>query len=242
MSSVDSVPEDSNIRDLYPFLHGKAQDAESMTKGLLDSTREKVAYHQRTIVSFFEKNADAVVATARAIADVYRNDGRLLCMGNGGSSCDAGHIAVEFLHPVTAGRPALPAIDLTADRAMWTAVGNDVGFGHVFVRQVIAHGRPEDALIGISTSGNSANLVKALLKAREMGLTTIGLAGISGGEMSRIGLDHCLVVETDSVHRVQECHLIIYHIIWDLVHSLLADRRGNLSAADHAVSGGAPQG
>jgi len=241
VSGCASDPEDDIVRDLYPFLHGKAQDPASLRKGLLDSTVGKVAHHQETISVFFEQNAEAVVAAAGAIADVYRSDGRLLCMGNGGSSCDAGHIAVEFLHPVTAGRPALPAIDLSADRAMLTAVGNDVGFGNVFVRQVIAHGRPEDALIGISTSGNSTNLVKAFLKAREMGLTTIGLAGISGGEMSRLGLDHCLVVETDSIHRIQECHLIIYHVIWDLVHSLLADDRGNLAVADQSASGGAPQ-
>ena len=169
------------------------------------------------------------MAAAGTIADVYRNNGRLLCMGNGGSSCDAGHIAVEFLHPVTAGRPALPAIDLTADRAMMTAVGNDVGFGNIFVRQVIAHGRPGDGLVGISTSGNSENLIKAFQKAKEMGLATIGLAGMNGGKMADQGLDHCLVVETDSIHRIQECHLSIYHILWDLVHSLLADDRGNLN-------------
>ena len=241
MSSPSPRSEDPNIRDLYPFLHGKPQDPASLEKGLLDSTLGKVASHQKVISAFFDKNAGAVVAAARSIADTYRQSGRLLCMGNGGSSCDAAHIAVEFLHPVTAGRPALPAIDLSADRAMLTAVGNDVGFANVFVRQVIAHGRPEDALIGISTSGNSTNLVKAFLKAKEMGLTTIGLAGMSGGEMSRVGLDHCLVVETDSIHRIQECHLTIYHVLWDLVHSLLADDRGDLPAAEPQASDDALQ-
>ncbi len=241
MSSSPPMPENSNIRDLYPFLHGKPQEAGSLQKGLLDSILGKVASHQETVSAFFDKNADAVVLAASSIADVYRSNGRLLSMGNGGSSCDAGHIAVEFLHPVTAGRPALAAIDLSADRAMLTAVGNDVGFGNVFVRQVIAHGRPEDGLVGISTSGNSANLIKAFVKAKEMGLTTIGLAGISGGEMSRVGLDHCLVVETDSIHRIQECHLIIYHVLWDLVHSLLADDRGNLPVAGQAASDDALQ-
>ena len=93
----------------------------------------------------------------------------------------------------------------------------------------IAQARAGDGLVGISTSGNSDNLVKAFLKAKEMGVTTIGLAGMSGGEMEKIGLDHCLVVETDSIHRVQECHVIIYHILWDLVHTLLADNRGSLA-------------
>ena len=163
------------------------------------------------------------------ISDVYRRNGRLFSMGNGGSSCDAAHVAVEFLHPITAGRPALTAVDLSCDRTMITAVGNDVGFDHIFARQIIAQGRAGDGLIGISTSGNSANLVKAFLKAKEKGLKTIGLSGNTGGEMARMGLDHCLVVETDSIHRIQECHVAIYHILWDLVHTLLADDRGDLN-------------
>ena len=88
-----------------------------------------------------------------------------------------------------------------------------------------------DGLVGLSTSGNSDNLVKAFVKAKEMGVITIGLAGMSGGEMAKVGLDHCLVVETDSIHRVQECHVIIYHILWDLVHTLLADNRGSLAVS-----------
>jgi D-sedoheptulose 7-phosphate isomerase len=229
MSPADPTPKNKHLESLYPFLHGKVRDAQAMRALMLDSTHQKIAHHQETIERFFAEHADEVVAAAGTIADVYRNNGRLLCMGNGGSSCDAGHIAVEFLHPVTAGRPALPAIDLTADRAMMTAVGNDVGFGNIFVRQVIAHGRPGDGLVGISTSGNSENLIKAFQKAKEMGLATIGLAGMSGGKMADQGLNHCLVVETDSIHRIQECHLSIYHILWDLVHSLLADDRGNLN-------------
>jgi D-sedoheptulose 7-phosphate isomerase len=230
MSPANPTPKNTHLESLYPFLHGKVQDAQSMRAVMLESAQQKIAHHQQTIEKFFAENAKEVVATAESIADVYRENGRLLCMGNGGSSCDAGHVAVEFLHPVTAGRPALPAIDLTADRAMLTAVGNDVGFGNVFVRQVIAHGRPGDGLVGISTSGNSDNLIKAFQKAKEMGLATIGLAGMNGGKMAKQNLDHCLVVETDSIHRIQECHLSIYHILWDLVHSLLADNRGNLSA------------
>ena len=121
-----------------------------------------------------------------------------------------------------------PMTDFLEASTMITAIGNDVGFDHIFVRQIIAQGRPGDSLIGISTSGNSANLVQAFRKAKEIGLRTIGLTGNTGGEMARIGLDHCLIVETDSIHRIQECHVAIYHILWDLVHTLLADERGNL--------------
>jgi D-sedoheptulose 7-phosphate isomerase len=136
---------------------------------------------------------------------------------------------VEFLHPITAGRPALTATNLAADQAMMTAVGNDVGFDHIFVRQVIALGRPGDGLVGFSTSGNSGNLLKAYAKAHEMGLTTMGLAGSDGGAMARSAdVDHCLVVPTDSIHRIQEVHVATYHILWDLVHTLLADDRGGL--------------
>jgi D-sedoheptulose 7-phosphate isomerase len=139
---------------------------------------------------------------------------------------------VEFQHPVTAGRPALAAVNLVADTAMLTAVGNDVGFAHIFVRQLIAQARRGDALLGVSTSGNSDNLLAAFAKAKELGLATIGLAGGDGGRMkSSPELDHCLVVESDSIHRVQECHVAVYHILWDLVHTLLADKRGAIPVA-----------
>lgn len=215
------------LEALYPFLHGVRQDGASLETRLLESVRAKAEDSVIVKRRFFEENAERVVAAAKTIAGSYRRGGRLIAMGNGGSSCDASHVTVEFLHPITAGRPALAALDLGADRAMLTAVANDVGFTHVFVRQLIALARPEDALIGISTSGNSENLLAAFVKAKEMGLATIGLSGGDGGRMAASpALDHCLVVATDSVHRVQECHVAIYHIIWDLVHSLLADDRG----------------
>jgi D-sedoheptulose 7-phosphate isomerase len=217
------------LHSLYPFLHGKKQDAGLLDLALLESVRQKSEDSINTKRSFFARNGEAVLAVAHAIADVYRHDGRLFTMGNGGSSCDAAHIAVEFLHPVTAGRPALPAVNLVADTAMLTAVGNDVGIAHIFVRQVIAQARRGDGLIGISTSGNSENLMSAFVKAKEMGVVTIGLSGHDGGRMRASGaLDHCLVVESDSIHRIQETHVATYHILWDLVHTLLADERGGL--------------
>lgn len=234
--------DNKTIQSLYPFLHGKKQDPVAMNAALLAAVDEKRANHRSVIDAFFADNTQAVIDAAGAIAKCYRGNGRLFTMGNGGSSCDAAHVAVEFQHPVTAGRPALTAIDLSADRTMLTAVGNDVGFDHIFTRQVIAQGRPGDALIGLSTSGNSRNLVKAFVKAREMGLITIGMAGMSGGEMAKIGLDHCLVVDSDSIHRIQECHVTIYHVLWDLVHSLLADDRGALATAGAGTSTGTGTG
>src|SRR5471032_1767850 len=223
------MTEHRALHGLYPFLHGEHQDAEKLDAALLESVAQKAQASIDAKRAFFADNATAVVAVAHAIADVYRRDGRLFSMGNGGSSCDAAHIAVEFLHPITAGRPALAAVNLVADTAMMTAVGNDVGYKHIFVRQIIALGRRGDAVIGVSTSGNSDNLLAAFARAREMGLTTIGLAGMDGGRMAvSPDVDYCLTVRTDSIHRIQETHVAIYHILWDLVHTLLADERGGL--------------
>ena len=206
-----------------------------MEAALLESLRQKSTHTVETVDTFFAEQGEAVVLAAKAIADVYRRDGRLFTMGNGGSSCDAAHIAVEFLHPVTAGRPALTAVNLGADLAMLTAVGNDIGFGHIFVRQLIAQARKGDGLIGVSTSGSSENLMNAFAKARELELVTIGLTGADGGAMAVSGtVDHCLIVKTDSIHRIQECHVAIYHILWDLVHTLLADDRGSSTALEDA--------
>jgi D-sedoheptulose 7-phosphate isomerase len=220
------------LKSLYPFLYGRKQEPSSMNAALIEAVDDKVRRHRAVIGAFFAKNSQTLIDAAAAIARMYQRNGRLFSMGNGGSSCDAAHVAVEFQHPVTAGRPALTAIDLSADRTMLTAVANDVGFDHIFVRQIIAQGRPGDGLIGLSTSGNSKNLVEAFIKAKEMGLTTVGLAGMNGGAMATIGLDHCLIVEEDSIHRIQECHVTIYHILWDLVHSLLANDRGSVSVAE----------
>jgi D-sedoheptulose 7-phosphate isomerase len=223
------------LRSLYPFLHGGHKDPTKENAGLLESVRQKAGHSVDVKRDFFEENAQSVVDAAHAIAEVYRRNARMFAMGNGGSSCDAAHFAVEFLHPITAGRPALAAINLTTDVAMLTAVGNDVSFDHVFVRQVIAHAGKGDGLIGFSTSGNSANLLAAYARAKEMGLATIGLAGGDGGRMAvSPDLDHCLVVRTDSIHRVQETHVTIYHVLWDLVHTLLADDRGNLGGEQPA--------
>lgn len=220
---------------LYPFLAGARSDPAKLAVALLESVRRKAGDSTAVKQAFFERNAIALVEVAKALAAVFRGGGRLFTMGNGGSSCDAAHIAVEFSHPITTGRPALPTINLTADVAMMTAVGNDIGFDHVFVRSLASLARRSDALIGVSTSGNSGNLLAAFAKAREMGLVTIGLAGGAGGRMRQSrDLDHCLVVESDSVHRVQECHVLAYHILWDLTHTLLADDRGELRESAEA--------
>jgi D-sedoheptulose 7-phosphate isomerase len=223
----------SALTDLYPFLAGKVHDEVRLDAALAASIADKARESREVSERFFAAQSSVLLAAAHAVAQTYRGGGRLFCMGNGGSSCDAAHIAVEFLHPVTAGRPALAALNLTADVTTLSAVANDVGFEHVFVRPLVALARAGDTLIGVSTSGNSPNLVAAFAKARDLGLTTIGFAGNDGGRMvSSSYVDHCLVVPSNSVHRIQECHVAAYHILWDLVHTLLADDRGAARAGD----------
>lgn len=230
------MTNETELSSLYPFLHGKSQDRDKLDAALLHSVAEKARESRDTNAAFFAESGPTLVAAAKAVADLYRKGGRLFSMGNGGSSCDASHVAVEFVHPITAGRPALAATNLVADLAMISAVGNDVGFEHVFVRQIIAQGRAGDGLVGISTSGNSTNIIAAFAKAKEMGLVTIGLAGGDGGRMKTSGVvDFCLVVPTQSIHRTQECHVTAYHILWDLVHTLLADDRGSAASKGAAA-------
>ncbi len=221
---------DDSLKALYPFLQGEKKPAASENEALLETVRQKANHSVETKQQFFAVNGQQLIDIAQALAEVYCNQGRLFTMGNGGSSCDAAHLAVEFQHPVTTGRPALPAMNLCMDMAMISAVSNDIGVQHIFSRQLNAHARAGDGLVGFSTSGNSVNLMNGFRQARDMGLTTVGFAGGDGGEMKSSGiLDYCLVVETDSIHRVQEVHVACYHILWDLVHTLLADQRGFLA-------------
>jgi D-sedoheptulose 7-phosphate isomerase len=224
---------DSELMALYPFLHGQAQDSAQLDAALLESVGSKARESRETSERFFAECARDLVLAARAIAGVYRHGGRLFAMGNGGSSCDAAQVAVAFLHPVTAGRPALPAVNLAADQAMMSAVASDIGFEHVFSRQILALGRPGDGLVGISTSGSSSSILAGFARARELGMVTVALTGGDGGRLALSGaVDHCLVVPSESIHRIQECHAAAYHILWDLVHTLLADDRGAARARD----------
>jgi D-sedoheptulose 7-phosphate isomerase len=187
-----------------------------------DAILRKVRESHEVGARFFERNAPAIESCARALAERFREGGRLFVIGNGGSACDAAHVAVEFVHPVVEKRRALPAISLASDVATLTAVGNDLDFASVFERQLDVLARPGDAVLGISTSGASANVVRALKRARATGLLTIGFAGRDGGRMPDV-CEHSFVVETWSIHRVQESHTILLHLLWDLVHVAMGE-------------------
>jgi D-sedoheptulose 7-phosphate isomerase len=213
----------SPLHDLYPGL--KPRPGVNRDE-LLRSIQAKAAQSVEAKQAFFGQAGDALVDMAERLAGVFRASGRLFTMGNGGSASDAAHVAVEFNHPVTVGRPALPAFHLGADVQFMTALGNDVGFEQVFARQLGALGRRGDAVLGLSTSGNSDNLLAAFGAARRLGIVTLALVGGDGGRTAQsTEVDHCIVVHSSSVHRVQECHVAAYHILWDLVHTLLSQDR-----------------
>lgn len=215
---------DDFSRSFYPFLHDEQKRPEALTEELSFSLMEKVRESVAVKTAFFEANKETVIAASLHLARAFQRGHKLLVCGNGGSATDAQHVAVEFMHPITVGRKALPAICLANDMAMVTAVANDVGFDDVFSRQIIALGSAGDVLLGISTSGNSENLLHAFATARRMKLGTIGFAGDDGGKMAAATsglIDHCLTVPTSSIHRIQESHVALYHIMWDMVHTIL---------------------
>ncbi len=215
-------------RAFYPFLHEEDKDSNELMEDLRFSLLEKARESIEVKSKFFEEEKDTILAASLEIAKAYHRGRKMLVCGNGGSATDAQHIAVEFMHPVIVGRKALPAICLTNDMAMVTAVANDVGFDDIFTRQIIALGSEGDVLLGISTSGNSGNLGHAFATGRRMKLINIGFAGGDGGEMVRMHkdglLDFCLTVPTSSIHRIQETHVALYHIMWDMVHTFLQHR------------------
>ncbi len=187
-----------------------------------DAILRKARESAEVKVRFFEENAAELERCVRALADRFRAGGRLLVMGNGGSASDAAHVAVEFVHPIVEKRRPLPALALTADAATLTASGTATDFARVFVDQLELIGRAGDAALGLSTSGASSNVNRALRRARELGLLTIGFAGRDGGRMPDV-CDHCFVVRSWSIHRVQETHTALLHLLWDEVHVALGE-------------------
>jgi len=209
----------------YPFLHEAEKKPQELMAELQFSLMEKANESIQVKGQFFSEHKETILELSLALARAFYRGRKLLVCGNGGSATDAQHVAVEFMHPITVGRKALPAICLTNDMAMVTAVSNDVGFGAVFSRQIIALGQEGDLLLGISTSGNSENLTQAFETARRMKLIRAGYAGGDGGKMEQMRaaglLDYCLTVPTSSIHRIQETHVTLYHIMWDMVHTFL---------------------
>lgn len=189
-----------------------------------EQARRKVLEHSsqgaRLRETFFEQNADAVVDAARILAVTMARGHKLLLCGNGGSAADAQHLAAEFVNRFQMERPPLPAIALTTDSSIITSIGNDYSYDQIFEKQVQALGNAGDMFMGISTSGNSPNVVRAMIAAREKGLTTMGVTGQGGGEMAKLS-DILFAVDCPTTALVQEVHIALGHLLCGLTDHFL---------------------
>jgi D-sedoheptulose 7-phosphate isomerase len=174
------------------------------------------------MASFLTESAQGIAEVATLTVGSFAGGGKLLVCGNGGSAADAQHLAAEFVGRFLVDRKPLPAIALTDNTSTLTAVGNDYGFAAVFERGVRAHGRAGDVVVGISTSGRSPNVLRALAAARELGCVTVGLTGGEGGTMREV-CDHFFCVPTPETPRVQECHIAWIHAFCELVDALILE-------------------
>jgi D-sedoheptulose 7-phosphate isomerase len=223
-------------KELYPFLYaeretsGLARALAEVRASTLQKARDVTALRRATL----EAHRGMLAEAAEAMAGAFLRGGKLLAFGNGGSATDAQDAVADCLAPPLIGWRPLPAIALTNDAGVVTAVTNDVGFEHVFARQVIALGSPGDVALGFTTSGNSPNVAAALREARKRGMVTVALTGSDGGAIAREAVaDFCFVARLDYVPRVQEGHATVWHTLLDLVQALLAE------AAAPAAAGGA---
>ena len=189
---------------------------ESFRDKVLRKCGESVEMKQK----FFEKYADQIEALSREMADRFAQGKKLLTMGNGGSLCDALHFAVEFTHPIIEKRAAFPVVSLMTDIATMTAVSNDIDFSRAYVNQLRLLGEPGDMVLAVSTSGKSPNLIYALEEARKKGMLTIAWGGKDGGRFPAIA-DYVFIVPSYSIHRIQEVHATLVHVLWDLIHIAL---------------------
>ncbi len=187
-----------------------------------DSVLRKCRESAEMKEKFFEANAALLEEVCSRTAQALAAGGQIFVMGNGGSSCDALHAAVEFVHPIIEKRRAFPARALACDTALLTAISNDSDFSQTFAEQLRLFGRAGDIALGISTSGMSANVNYGLQTARERGMLTIGFSGKDGGRSKDIA-EYCLTVPSFSIHRIQEVHTTLLHVMWDMIHVLLGE-------------------
>jgi D-sedoheptulose 7-phosphate isomerase len=208
--------EPGSIESLYPFLYSGTTDLAAVLDEVRRSTvakTEEITELRRVIA---ERDAARLGDCARDVAARFAAGGRLLAFGNGGSATDAQQLATLFMNPGGDARP-LPALGLANDTSVITALCNDIGVDVVFARQIGAFGRRTDIAIGLSTSGNSDNLLRAFDEASRRGMLTIGIAGYEGGKMAELdSIDYLFVAPSSSVHRIQEAQTTVYQVLWEL--------------------------
>jgi D-sedoheptulose 7-phosphate isomerase len=183
---------------------------------ILKAFEESIRVKER----FVKENVDGLLTAAQRLATYFAAGHKLLIFGNGGSAADAQHIAAEFVNRFTVERKPLPALALSTDTSILTSISNDYSFDEVFSKQIKALGRKDDIALGISTSGNSKNVILAVETARDMGLYTVGLTGCGGGELARC-CDLALIVDSRATPRIQETHITAGHILCELVDRIL---------------------
>ncbi len=185
---------------------------------MLEYIKGQVKASAETKIKILEDAAflDQIAAVIKACVAVYKNEKKILIAGNGGSAADAQHFAAELVGRYGFDRPSLPSLALTTDTSNLTAIGNDYGYDYVFSRQVEGMGQKGDLFIGISTSGNSQNILNAFTSAKAKGITTVALTGRDGGKMAKAA-DYTLIVPSDATPRIQESHLLIEHMICDAI-------------------------
>ena len=206
-----------NSSFLYPFLGKGAQPLEEVVEEVQGSMLQKMQETNRLRALAAESEAGAISETAVAISERLDGGGKIIAFGNGGSATDANDLVADCVDP-PAGLVPVAAVSLCAEPANVTAVANDIGTEAIFARQLIAHARPEDVAIGISTSGGSANILAALAEARKRGLLTVGIVGYDGGRIVGEHLaDHAIVVRSDYIPRIQEVQASIYHVLRGLI-------------------------
>jgi D-sedoheptulose 7-phosphate isomerase len=206
-----------NSSFLYPFLGKGQQPLEEVVEEVQGSMLQKVQEVNRLRAAAAESEAAAIARIAATIVERLERGGKLIVFGNGGSATDANDLVADCMAPPP-GFEAIPAVSLSAEPANITAIANDIGTEAIFARQLIAHARPEDVAVGISTSGGSANILSALAEARKRGLLTVGIVGYDGGRIVSERLaDHALVVRSDYIPRIQEVQASIYHVLRRLV-------------------------
>lgn len=197
-----------------------------MNRTTTETARDKIMRKCRESMEmkekFFNLYAEQIDSLTGEMAQRFSQGKKLYVMGNGGSACDALHVAVEFIHPIIEKRKPLPAVALMTDVATMTAISNDLDFSRIFVNQIKLMGQPGDMVLAISTSGKSPNLIYALQAAREKEMLTISFSGKDGGRMPEVS-DHCFTVPSFSIHRIQEVQETLLHILWDLIHVHLGE-------------------
>jgi len=220
---AEQPPPPPGVGELYPFLYGgSGADSRSLLDAAAGSARAKVAEIVELRRQVGAAQSAALAACAERVAAAFAAGGTLLAFGNGGSSTDAQDVVHTFLDPPPPADP-LPALGLTNDVAVLTALSNDVGFEVVFSRQIAAFGRQGDIAVALSTSGGSANVLAALEEADRAGMVTVGLAGYGGGRMADLpALRYLFAIPSSSVHRVQEVQTTLYHVLWEATQAALA--------------------